>query len=143
MINGRFKWGYSYLPNTSLKEEKAILNNWTKEAYKNPRLHFGTEISPYDPRYQTEDLSDNAMKASEYGIKNLKRILPNLITWSKEDGESYKELDELYGNVVSQYRRYLGHVIKNVGGIYDTSRNLRHGRRRFHNRSKIDSERSS
>lgn len=114
------KWGYSYLPNTDLKQEKATLNEWTKEAYKDARLHFGTEISPYDPRYQTEDLSDNAMKASEYGIKNLKRIVPNLVTWSKEDGESYKELDELYGNVVSQYRRYLGHVIKNVGGIYDT-----------------------
>lgn len=114
------QWGYSYLPNTDLKEEKAILNKWTKEAYKNPRLRFGTEISPYDPRYQTEDLSDNAMKASEYGIRNLKKIVPNLITWSKEDGESYKELEELYGNVVLQYRRYLGHVIKNVGGIYDT-----------------------
>jgi hypothetical protein len=113
------QWGYSNLSDTDIKGEKAILNNWTKEAYKNPRLRFGTEISPYDPRYQTEDLSDNAMKASEYGIKNLKRIVPNLITWSKEDGESYKELEELYGNVVSQYRRYLGHVIKNVGGIYD------------------------
>jgi hypothetical protein len=100
--------------------EKSLLNNLTKEAYKDVRLHFGTEISPYDPRYQTEDLSDNAMKASEYGIKNLKRIIPNLIEWSKEDGESYKELDEIYGNVVAQYRRYLGHVIKNVGGIYDT-----------------------
>ncbi|MCF0059432.1 zinc-dependent metalloprotease [Dyadobacter sp. CY356] len=114
------QWGYSHLPNTSLKEEKAILNKWTKEAYKDQSLHFGTENSPYDPRYQTEDLSDNAMKASEYGIKNLKRILPNLITWSREDGESYKELDELYGNVIAQYRRYLGHVIKNIGGIYDT-----------------------
>ncbi|GLU51012.1 zinc-dependent metalloprotease [Dyadobacter frigoris] len=114
------QWGYSYLPNTNLKEEKAILNKWTKEAYKNPSLHFGTENSPYDPRYQTEDLSDNAMKASEYGIKNLKRIVPNLISWSKEDGESYKELDELYANVLAQYRRYLGHVIKNIGGIYDT-----------------------
>jgi len=113
------QWGYSYLQNSDLKEEKTILNNWTKEAYKNPRLRFGTEISPSDPRYQTEDLGDNAMKASEYGIKNLKKILPNLITWSKEDGESYKELEELYGNVVQQYRRYLGHVIKNVGGIYD------------------------
>jgi hypothetical protein len=92
----------------------------TKEAYKNPRLRFGTEISPYDPRYQTEDLGDNAMKASEYGIRNLKRILPKLTEWSQEEGESYKELEELYGNVVSQYRRYLGHVIKNVGGIYDT-----------------------
>jgi hypothetical protein len=114
------RWGYSYFPNVDSKEEKDVLNNWTKEAYKNPRLRFGTEISPHDPRYQTEDLSDNAMKASDYGIKNLKRIVPNLIEWSKEDGESYKELEELYGNIVVQYRRYIGHVIKNVGGIYDT-----------------------
>lgn len=114
------QWGYSYFPDKNAQAEKTALNNLTKEAYQNNRLHFGTEISPYDPRYQTEDLGDNAMKASEYGIKNLKRIMPNLIEWSKEDGESYKELDEIYGNVVTQYRRYLGHVIKNVGGIYDT-----------------------
>lgn len=114
------QWGYSNFPNTDAKAEKRILNQMTKEAYQDDRLHFGTEISPYDPRYQTEDLGDNAMKASEYGIKNLKRIVPHLIEWSKEDGESYKELDEIYGNVVTQYRRYLGHVIKNVGGIYDT-----------------------
>ncbi|MCE7062659.1 zinc-dependent metalloprotease [Dyadobacter sp. CY343] len=114
------QWGYSYFPSVKdPKAEKALLNTLTKEAYKDTRLHFGTEISPYDPRYQTEDLGDNAMKASEYGIKNLKRIVPNLIAWSKEDGESYKELDELYSNVTSQYRRYIGHVMKNVGGIYD------------------------
>jgi hypothetical protein len=83
-------------------------------------LEFGTEISPYDPRYQTEDLGDDAMKASEYGIKNLQRILPELPDWSKEDGESYKELAELYDVLVSQFRRYLGHVAKNIGGIYDT-----------------------
>ncbi|WP_025762623.1 zinc-dependent metalloprotease [Dyadobacter tibetensis] len=114
------QWGYSYFDDKGPKETQAILNKMTQEAYKNPRLRFGTEISPYDPRYQTEDLGDNAMKASAYGIENLKRIVPNLVAWSKEDGESYKELDELYGNVVTQYRRYLGHVIKNVGGIYDT-----------------------
>jgi len=114
------KWGYSYFPEAKdAKEEKKTLNEWTKEAYKDPRKRFGTEISPYDPRYQTEDLSDNAMKASDYGIKNLQRILPNLTEWSKEDGEFYKELAELYGNVVSQYRRYVGHVTKNVGGVYD------------------------
>lgn len=113
------QWGYINLQHEGTKEEKATLNRMTKEAYKNPRLHFGTEISPYDPRYQTEDLGDNAMKASAYGIKNLQRILPQLRTWSSEDGESYKELEELYNNVVTQYRRYLGHVIKNVGGVYD------------------------
>jgi hypothetical protein len=115
------KWGYSYFEDTKTEaEEKAFLNEMTKEAYKNRRLWFGTESSPYDPRYQTEDIGDNAMRASEYGIKNLKRILPNLLEWSKEDGESYAELDELYGALSGQFRRYMGHVTKNVGGIYDS-----------------------
>jgi Met-zincin/Domain of unknown function (DUF5117)/Domain of unknown function (DUF5118) len=114
------QWGYSYFADAkSEDEEKATLNTMTKEAYKNRRLWFGTEISPYDPRYQTEDIGDNAMKASEYGIKNLKRILPNLIEYSKEKGESYMELEDMYSDLVSQYRRYMGHVTKNVGGIYD------------------------
>ena len=115
------KWGYSYFEDTKNEaQEKAFLNEMTKEAYKNNRLWFGSESSPYDPRYQTEDIGDNAMRASEYGIKNLKRILPNLLQWSKEDGESYAELEELYGALTGQFRRYMGHVTKNVGGIYDS-----------------------
>jgi hypothetical protein len=115
------KWGYSYFGDDVTEEQaKATLNAWTKEAYKNRRLWFGTEISPYDPRYQTEDLGDNAMKASDYGIENLKRLMPSLIEWSAEDGEAYQELEEIYRNVLSQYRRYMGHVTKNVGGIYDS-----------------------
>ena len=114
------KWGYSYFEDGKTeKEEKAILNEMTKEAYKNRRLWFGTETSPYDPRYQTEDIGDNAMRASEYGIKNLKRILPNLLEWSKENGENYSELNDLYKSLTGQFRRYMGHVTKNVGGIYD------------------------
>ncbi len=113
-------WGYKYFADAKTEdEEKTLLNNMTKEAYKNNRLWFGTEISPYDPRYQTEDIGDNAMKASEYGIKNLKKILPNLINWSKENGESYSELDGLFNSLTGQFRRYMGHVAKNVGGIYD------------------------
>ena len=115
------KWGYSYFEDTkNEEEEKSFLNEMTKEAYKNRRLWFGSESSPYDPRYQTEDLGDNAMRASEYGIKNLKRILPNLIEWSKEDGESYAELEDMYSALSGQFRRYMGHVTKNVGGIYDS-----------------------
>ncbi|CAM4048259.1 zinc-dependent metalloprotease [Flavobacterium antarcticum] len=113
------KWGYSYFPDAKdSKEEKALLNEMTKEAYKDRRLWFGTESSPYDPRYQTEDLGDNAMKASEYGIKNLKRILPQLATWANESGEDYSELNGLYNSLTGQFRRYMGHVTKNVGGIY-------------------------
>jgi hypothetical protein len=115
------KWGYSYFNDAKDADaEKAALNEMTKDAYKNRRLWFGTETNPYDPRYQTEDLGDNAMKASEYGIKNLKRILPNLIQWSKENGENYDELNGLYNSLTGQFRRYMGHVTKNVGGIYET-----------------------
>ncbi|WP_341226849.1 zinc-dependent metalloprotease [uncultured Arcticibacterium sp.] len=117
------KWGYSYFADTENEEqEKLILNEWTKEAYKTPNLRFGTEISPYDPRYQTEDLGDDAMLASSYGIKNLKRIIPNLEKWSAKDAESYKELGELHGQVATQFRRYMGHVTKNIGGVYDTQK---------------------
>ena len=119
------KWGYSYFKDAKDEdEEKAILNEMTKDAYKNRRLWFGTETNPYDPRYQTEDLGDNAMKASEYGIKNLKRILPNLIEWSKRDGEDYTELNGLYNSLTGQFRRYMGHVTKNVGGIYETPKTM-------------------
>lgn len=115
------KWGYSYFNEAkSSFDEKEILNKWTNDAYKNPRLRFGTEISPYDPRYQNEDLGDNAMIASKYGIENLKRILPNLLEWSYSEGDAYVELNELYSNVINQYKRYMGHVVKNIGGIYDT-----------------------
>jgi hypothetical protein len=126
------KWGYSYFDDAKTeKAEKAILNEMTKEAYKNRRLWFGTEMSPYDPRYQTEDIGDNAMKASAYGIKNLQRILPKLTEWSSEKGESYAELDELYSALTGQFRRYLGHVTKNVGGVYDTPKTYDMGGNQF------------
>jgi len=116
------EWGYK--PIYDSKDEKAdqvILNEWFKtKAYPNQRLWFLTEINPYDPRAQNEDLGDNAMLASEYGIKNLKRILPNLMEWTKEDAKDYRMLKEAYESVVDQFRRYLGHVGKYIGGIYET-----------------------
>jgi hypothetical protein len=60
------------------------------------------------------------MEASIYGIKNLQRILPNLIEWTQQEGESYSELKIMYGKLIQQYNLYIGHVSKNIGGIYDT-----------------------
>ena len=115
------EWGYRYFEDAKdALEEKDKLHVLTKEKNLNPRLRFGTEISRIDPRYQTEDLSDNAMIASMYGIKNLQRILPNLTEWTQKDGESYAELKIMYGKLVQQYTMYIGHVSKNIGGVYDT-----------------------
>ncbi|MEP7322629.1 MAG: zinc-dependent metalloprotease [Saprospiraceae bacterium] len=116
------EWGYKPIYNTKdEKEDLLVLNKWFKEkAYPNRRLWFLTEVNPYDPRAQNEDIGDNAMVASEYGIKNLKRIVVNLPTWTKDDGQDYDMLKEAYESVIDQFRRYMGHVVKNIGGIYET-----------------------
>ncbi len=117
------EWGYKPIYDTKdATADKLVLNGWIKAHEKDPRYWFGTEINPMDPRSQSEDLGDNAMRASEYGIKNLKRILPNLPTWTNEEAEDYDKLREMYGEVVGQFRRYMGHVTKYVGGIYETPR---------------------
>src|SRR5690625_5319450 len=79
-----------------------------------------TEMSRFDPRAQNEDLGDNSVKASEYGIINLKKIIPNILEWTHEEASLYEEADELYQNVLTQFMRYMGHVTKWVGGLYDT-----------------------
>ncbi|MCU0382942.1 MAG: zinc-dependent metalloprotease, partial [Cyclobacteriaceae bacterium] len=87
----------------------------------NPVYFFGRQtFNPIDPRSQSEDLGNDAMKASTYGVANLKRIIPNLINWTKEEGKDYEDLQELYGQVLGQWNRYNGHVRSNIGGVYET-----------------------
>jgi len=119
------EWGYKYFPDSKgVAAEMKVLDKLTTEAAKNPRLWFGTETNSDDPRSQNEDLSDNAMKASEYGIKNLKVILNSLPEWTKETGEGYDNLSVMYGQLTTQFGRYMGHVAKNVGGIYETPKTV-------------------
>src|SRR5690606_22804633 len=75
-----------------------------------------------DPSSQTEDLGDDAVKASTYGIANLKRIVPNLIEWTAEDGKNYDDLQTMYEQVLGQYNRYMGHVSNNIGGVYEINK---------------------
>ena len=116
------EWNYKPIYNSNDEyEDKKILNEWYKtKAENNPRLQFITEVSPYDPRAQREDVGDNAMLASSYGIKNLQRIIPNIIEWTEEDAEHYEMAEEIYNEVASQYQRYIGHVTRWVGGVYET-----------------------
>jgi hypothetical protein len=112
------KWGYSWFPgNLTAEQEKEKLNVWTKAKAGNPLYFYGRQGNAYDPRDQSEDLGDNAMKASTYGIANLKRILPNVEKWTYEAGKDFSNLSEIYGEVIGQFNRYMGHVTFNVGGL--------------------------
>jgi hypothetical protein len=119
------KWGYSTTGAKDEKEDEKIVNKWVVDSLAaNPRLWFGTESNPFDPRSQTEDLGDNSMKASEYGIKNLKRILVQLPEWTKEEANKYDNLQDMYNEVATQFNRYMNHVLRNVGGIYETPKSI-------------------
>ncbi len=119
------QWGYTPTNARNEKDDEKITNKWILDSLgSNPRLWFGTESNPFDPRSQTEDLGDNAMQASTYGIMNLKRILSNLPVWTKEEADKYDNLEEMYTQLVTQYARYMGHVLKNVGGIYETPKSV-------------------
>ena len=116
------KWGYKPILNVDKAEdEKPILNSWITEHAGDPMYRFGHQQAGgvVDPSSQTEDLGDDALLASTYGIMNLKRIVPNLIEWTTEAGEDYDDLGEMYGHVISQFNRYMGHVANNIGGVYE------------------------
>lgn len=119
------EWGYRWFPQAkSAQDEVAILNKITVEKLKDRRLWFGTESDPDDPRNQSEDLGDNAMKASTYGIRNLQRIILKLPEWTRQSNQDFRYLDELYGHVTSQFTRYMGHVSRNIGGVMTTPKTV-------------------
>ena len=117
------EWGYRWLPQFQTPEDEVAFSNQSiiEKLKTDVRYTFGTESDPNDPRNQSEDLGDDPMLASLYGIKNLKRIVPQILTWSYEPNKSYAGAGEIYSGVVSQFNRYLGHVTKNVAGIYSNS----------------------
>ncbi len=123
--NWAIEWGYKLFPQyKDAEEEKTSLNQWVIEKLKDNRLWFGNESNPDDPRSQSEQVGDDAMKGSMYGIKNLQRIVPNLIQWTKQPNEDYSDLNKMYGQVTSQFSRYLGHVAKYIGGIMETPKSV-------------------
>lgn len=111
-------WGYRWLPQLKTREEeKAYMNQWIINSLKkDDRLWYGPQ-QPFivkDPRCQSEDLGDNATKASYYGIQNLKRVISNLKEWTREPNQNYLSLENMNKQVIDQYYRYVGHVLCNI-----------------------------
>jgi hypothetical protein len=116
------EWGHRWIPDARTPDdEKATLNAWIREREADPMHRFGDPTN-WDPGSLTEALGDDAMRASDYGVENLKRIMGGLQEWTFQYGEDYSQLEELYGQVINQWNRYTGHVLANVGGVDWTRR---------------------
>ena len=128
-INDYDKWAieYGYRPTDFQTPEEDHLY-WNKviisKLSEHPELWFGGEGSDADPRAQREDLGDDAVAASNYGILNLKRIIGQLPEWNAEEGSQFENLSRMYTALVGQFNRYLGHVSANIGGRFVTNHSI-------------------
>ncbi|MBQ9558959.1 MAG: zinc-dependent metalloprotease [Bacteroidaceae bacterium] len=123
------EWGYTPMLDAKNEDEdyKALQSLFEKEKVAgNPRLWWGDgETRHDDPRRQTEDLGDDAVKASEYGILNLRRELQNLPQWTYAEDDIYNEnLETMYNQIRTQFERYNNHVIRNIGGYLEQFRTI-------------------
>jgi hypothetical protein len=119
--NYAINWGYRFIPEADSKEdEKPVLDSWILEKAGNPWYEFGSGYGVADPRANRESLGDDHIKASEYGLANLKKVVPNLVKWTAEKGQGYDELAEVYRELGYMWWGYNRHVIDNVGGVYET-----------------------
>jgi hypothetical protein len=111
-------WGYRLIQNAHTPEdEKATLDSWIMEKSGDPMYRFAGSTG-YDPSAQTEDLGDDPVKASTYGLMNLKRVVPELMEWTYTEGEGYEDLEEIYRELIGMWSRYSRHVATNIGGVY-------------------------
>jgi hypothetical protein len=117
-------YGYRYIVEAnSADDEIETLNSWIKEKAGDPKYKFGKQSSRFDPTSQTEDIGNNSILASTYGLKNLKIVAKNLPTWTSDKTDSYEDLGELYGEMLGVWSRYVGHVVTHVGGVVEDTKN--------------------
>lgn len=113
-------WGYRLVKGADSPEaEFPVLEEWLKAKADDPMYEFGPQqlFSTIDPSCLTEDLGDDHIKASNYGIRNLKILMKNLEDWRQEKGDRYDQVEKMYMEVTKQYGRYLRHVVPYIGGI--------------------------
>ena len=114
------EWGYRYY-GLSPKVEQSQLKAMVDAKSLDPMYMFGGRGN--DPNSQTENIGDDPIKASTYGLNNLKIVAKNLMDWTLSPNDTYDDLEELYGEMVGVYRRYIYHVHSMIGGVYQTKHN--------------------
>ena len=113
-------WGYRYIPGADTPEKEVkTLDSWILEKAGDPKYMFGKQSSRFNPNSQTEDIGNDALKAGDYALKNLKYVAEHLPEWTSDATNNYEDLEELYGEFLGCYNRYIGHVLTNVGGVYE------------------------
>jgi hypothetical protein len=112
-------WGYRLVPSAkTAEEERATLNNWlVHQSGPFPYRYVPQQYGGVDPRSQTEDVGDDPVKASDYALKNMRKVVPQLVSWTTRTGDDYTDLAEIYDETLGMWGLYMGHVATVIGGV--------------------------
>jgi hypothetical protein len=110
-------WGYRVIPVKTADEEKPILNKWITDQKGMFAYRYVSQGVNFDPRSQTEDLGDDPVRATTFGVMNYKKTLPQLVSYTTKPGEDYDDLQELYEETVGRWAGMMGHVMTVIGGV--------------------------
>lgn len=114
------EWLYTWYKEQEPYAEKAKLNTlYNRKVKENPLLQY-INIDWYleDHRLMMEDVGDDPIKASEYGLKNIRYMIPHILDWtqSKPGFYDYTVAFEVYLEVYTQLQHFSKHVMNLVGG---------------------------
>ncbi|TVR93430.1 MAG: DUF5117 domain-containing protein [Wenzhouxiangellaceae bacterium] len=116
-------WGYRPIPDaTSPEEERETLNQWIVERADQPWFRsalpqFGMDVE-WDPYRMTEGISDDPVRAAEYGMRNLREATRQLADWVLSPGDDFYELETHYLQNLTQWNRYAEHAAAAIGGSW-------------------------
>lgn len=113
------EWGYRVFPQAATPEaERPLLEAMMRrDSDPFPYRYLPQNLVGVDPRAQTEDIGDDPVKSSGYGVANLRRVVPQLVAWTTKPGEPYDDLAELHGELIGMWGTYMGHVSNLIGGM--------------------------
>jgi hypothetical protein len=115
------EWLYKPTGEKDLWEDSRMAGKLIEAHAGDPFYRFGAQqlaaaAVQYDPSSRTQDLGNDPVLAGRYGVDNLRYILDNLENWVDDDPD-YSHRKQLYGQLCTQYARYLGHALAQVGGM--------------------------
>ncbi|MEX0891552.1 MAG: zinc-dependent metalloprotease [Gemmatimonadota bacterium] len=115
-------WGYTPLPGDTWTEA-AKLDQWADRTATDPVIAFSSGSD--DARRLTEDLGDDPVAATRYGLANIARSFAALRDAMAVDGGDFSSVEYMWGQLLGQRDRMFRHVAALVGG--HRWRSLSHG----------------
>ncbi len=117
-------WGHKPVPGArTADDEKPTLDRWARAQDSVPWFRFSTTGATNDPGDLTEAVGDaDAVKSTTYALRNLERVMSLMVPAAEKPGQDYSLLGRLYGEAVTQWSRYMGHVAAVIGSAESQER---------------------